>query len=814
MLVDAGVGPAPDCVSLADLAERLQGVDEPATTAVRRWAESLEQEAGRRVWQVADGCVHELAGEEATSRLREYALAQGHRPEAVTYAAQRYASAALHPNLVPMEMTVSAGRVSECWPHQGGMTLAALIAHLPMTLPEKLELASQLALGLETCHRHGLVHGAITAQSVNLEGDMARLMEPWFGFCPFSPPAGLPARPELPSADSLGLGKLLRDELGVSGSEAVGLAELLAGLLMEAPEQRWPLSRAREALETCRQMPEPADWLPSVESDEVPLAPGLQIGDYRLLRHLGGGSFADVYAAVHDLQERTYALKIYQPDTEVDDLIHEYRLLTELRHPHIVRVEWCGHLGPAQPYLALEYLEGESLANAAWGDQRLSLEEVVTMLRQILSALTYLHESAAKQGALAGKVLYHRDIKPSNIMRVPGRGFVLIDFNVTRDPGTDEAFAGTGRYAPPDLLDGEGWDASGDTFALGVTCFELLCGHPPYPQQVRVGDRPLSPRDHDLNPLPEPLAAFLCRAVATRRRDRFCSAREMAATLDGLVRELAELAVDDRHDQHALIEQLVALAREEEPLVSRTLPDLEAGRLRWACPTCRADDCHLTVNLQAVGHPQIRRRLLSLLDLAGCRDADLGAAAVRHRLLAQLLTGGLDCVAGAALPLAGRPYYWRQAGRLLPDDPADWVAWPRRHQVDLLSRSPRVLEAFADAPRELARWFWFESGWHPAEAPVPLAALQLLRQLEGKDRAARSLVWHAISAWHELSPQEPVWWRDESGCWWFRCAELDLQIVLPVLELVIAWQRGFQPRQAHWEPGARSSSQPVQEALR
>lgn len=279
---------------------------------------------------------------------------------------------------------------------------------------------------------------------------------------------------------------------------------------------------------------------PEPESDEPNrvLQPGERIAGYRIIRLISTGAFAQVYQATHVHRDKEYALKVYNDSAPLKHLKRELDLLNRCDHPHIVKVIWSDPIPGGRHYIVMEYLNGEPLSKYAWGknsQKKLPYNLVIEAGLQITDALSYLHTLAGDEGEIL-----HRDVKPNNIMWVKDRGFILIDFNISVDKTSEEAKTeiGTTPYVPPDrwFRNRIEWDASCDTYALGVTLYELVCKTHPYPEkQAKVDLMPKDPRNHEGNKNLAPgFAEFLLKAVMPKAEDRFQNAREMSEALQNL----------------------------------------------------------------------------------------------------------------------------------------------------------------------------------------------------------------------------------------------------------------------------------------
>ncbi|MEN9797957.1 MAG: hypothetical protein RL653_1653 [Pseudomonadota bacterium] len=213
-------------------------------------------------------------------------------------------------------------------------------------------------------------------------------------------------------------------------------------------------------------------------------------GTYEITSLIGEGGMGQVFAARHVRLPKQVAVKILKTDLKLSpDIVARFRreaeIASRLGHPNIVEVLDFDTLPGGTPFLVLEYLKGESLAQRlARGP--LSLEETREIALQVGSALLAAHQ--------AGVV--HRDLKPDNIFLLPGDStgatrhrVKLLDFGISKlsDSRTvqtqDSVLIGTPRYMSPEqaLGNNQALDARSDVFALGCIYYEMLSGQPAFP---------------------------------------------------------------------------------------------------------------------------------------------------------------------------------------------------------------------------------------------------------------------------------------------------------------------------------------------
>jgi eukaryotic-like serine/threonine-protein kinase len=210
-----------------------------------------------------------------------------------------------------------------------------------------------------------------------------------------------------------------------------------------------------------------------------------RIGPYRLIRELGHGGMAVVWLAERSnhVLKRPVALKLpsmaVHPVGLAERFNRERDILAQLTHPHIARLYDAGVADGGQPYLAMEYVDGEPIT--AYCDRRfLPVRMRLKLLQDVLRAVQYAHTN----------LVVHRDLKPSNML-VTGDGEVsLLDFGIAKLLTQGEAQeteltqiggrALTPDYASPEQITGEPITTASDVYSLGVVLYELVTGERPY----------------------------------------------------------------------------------------------------------------------------------------------------------------------------------------------------------------------------------------------------------------------------------------------------------------------------------------------
>jgi serine/threonine-protein kinase len=266
------------------------------------------------------------------------------------------------------------------------------------------------------------------------------------------------------------------------------------------------------------------------------------VGRYRLGNVLGRGAMGEVYEASHVETNEPAAVKLLaasaarEPEI-VARFVREVKIAASLDVPNVVRVLETSPEGAGIPYLTMERLRGETLADRLRARSRLPLSETVELITSIARGLAAAHA--------AGVV--HRDIKPQNVFAHDADGgFVwkILDFGVSRLSGaetlTNDQLIGTPPYMAPEQARGGAVDHRVDLYSLGVIAYRALTGRPAFSGKDAasvlfrvVGTMPPAPSTAGLDPS---IDLVLAITMAKSPADRFQSARELIAAFEALGR--------------------------------------------------------------------------------------------------------------------------------------------------------------------------------------------------------------------------------------------------------------------------------------
>jgi len=271
-----------------------------------------------------------------------------------------------------------------------------------------------------------------------------------------------------------------------------------------------------------------------------------QFGRYKIIAELGRGAMGVVYKAEDPILSRQVAIKTILMSTDVEERAeYEARFYQEakaaggLNHPAIITIHDIGKEGDIH-YMAMEFLEGVDLRELMKGGQ-LPLSKALDIMAQVADGLAFAHEHG----------VVHRDIKPANIMIVRDQHAKIMDFGIARIRLSDVktqagALLGSPKYMSPEQVAGLRADHRSDIFSLGVVCYELVAGVPPFmaPEvgqlMYQVSTAKAPPPTSINASLPTMIDLIVAKALEKDPEARYQSASELLADLRACRAEIPE----------------------------------------------------------------------------------------------------------------------------------------------------------------------------------------------------------------------------------------------------------------------------------
>ncbi|MFL5628001.1 MAG: protein kinase domain-containing protein [Ktedonobacteraceae bacterium] len=260
---------------------------------------------------------------------------------------------------------------------------------------------------------------------------------------------------------------------------------------------------------------------------------GQKLGNYRLVKLLGQGGFADVYLGEHIYLQTAAAIKVVQAqltDEALEKFLVEARTIARLTHPNIVPVLEFG-IEQATPFLVMSYASYGSLRQRHPRGSILAPLTIVSYVEQIATALQYAHD----------RHVIHCDVKPENMLLGQHETLMLSDFGIAISAqsidgmSSPAAIVGTATYMAPEQFYGKPSTAS-DQYALGIVVYEWLGGAPPFngnsmeiaTQHMQVPPAPLREKLPTLAPAIEHV---IMQAIAKDPQERYACVRDFARAL-------------------------------------------------------------------------------------------------------------------------------------------------------------------------------------------------------------------------------------------------------------------------------------------
>ncbi|MBX9693864.1 MAG: protein kinase [Cyanobacteria bacterium] len=277
--------------------------------------------------------------------------------------------------------------------------------------------------------------------------------------------------------------------------------------------------------------------------------PGARVGKYKVEHQIGAGGTGEIYKVKDSLLDKTFALKVLATDMRDDKALirfqREAKTASKLSHPNIAKIYDFGLLEDGTLFMAMEFAEGESLAEILERVGFLSVEKTLNVSMQICEALSHSHS----------KAIIHRDIKPSNVMvcleedRI--KEVLVLDFGIAKRMAITETgilsatttgdIIGTPLYMSPEQSKGLTCGPQTDMYSLGCLIFQCLVGTPPFAadsamETIRRHQNDLPPdlRTSERQPIPESLVIVVEKLLAKNPENRYES-------IDALLIQLKEI---------------------------------------------------------------------------------------------------------------------------------------------------------------------------------------------------------------------------------------------------------------------------------
>jgi serine/threonine protein kinase len=374
-----------------------------------------------------------------------------------------------------------------------------------------------------------------------------------------------------------------------------------------------------------------------------------QLGNYRLIKQLGHGGFADVYLGEHVYLKTKAAIKVLHTrlaNEDVEIFRTEALTIAHLTHPHIIRVLDFA-VENFVPFLIMEYAPYGNLRQRHPVGTSVPPTTFLSYVQQIASALQYAHD----------RRLIHRDVKPENMLVGRDNEILLSDFGTvlvaqsSLSQSTEETVIGTLSYMAPEQILGKPRPAS-DQYALAVVVYEWLSGTKPFKgSYMEIVTQHLSaappPLDQTALFLPPTVQQVLLRALAKDPHQRFPRVRDFADTLEQAYQGRQQpVVLQSPPPATNRPSPVTPTADEQAPLP----PAIEVQRPVTATPPSLSLSLPKSVPVRKIAHG-LRRGvgiLLSIVLLGGLLLCGLGFAAFRH-FTAQSPASSTDRVGATAL---------------------------------------------------------------------------------------------------------------------------------------------------------------------
>ena len=385
-----------------------------------------------------------------------------------------------------------------------------------------------------------------------------------------------------------------------------------------------------------------------------------KVGRYEIVGELGRGAMGVVYRAIDPTIGRTVALKTTRLDVDAierDELLRRFRneahAAGQMNHPNIVTIHDAGECDGLF-YIAMEYLEGETLQYLMTQTHPIPTEQLIEIARQVATGLEYAHSMS----------VVHRDIKPANIMITRQKLAKIMDFGISKSVGTltrtGHVF-GTPYYMSPEQVIGHAVDGRSDLFSFGVVLYEMATGARPFGGDTVatviykiINEIPPSPCELQTGIDPR-MSAVITRCLEKKPEDRYQTGAGLAADLENFPslhagQQAAAMPASNGALQRT---QAVALAQ-AGPVATKQLPATEA--VQAAAANTRATEHSLSGPARPALWLRTKRGAILASSAAFALGVMVTLYSVRHhRAHRKHLPGGTSIIVNVPSNLAKRP---------------------------------------------------------------------------------------------------------------------------------------------------------------
>ena len=319
---------------------------------------------------------------------------------------------------------------------------------------------------------------------------------------------------------------------------------------------------------------------------------GQKINDrYEIIRVLGEGGMANVYLANDVILNRKVAVKVLRGDLANDEKFvrrfqREALSASSLNHPNIVEIYDVGE-DDGNFYIVMEYIDGKNLKQLIKRRTKLSLPEVIDIMKQLTDGIASAHDS----------FIIHRDIKPQNMLILDNGLVKITDFgiavalNSTQLTQTNSVM-GSVHYLPPEQAAGKGATFKSDIYSLGILMYELVTGSLPFKgdNAVEIALKQLkepipSVRDFDSS-IPQSVENIILKACAKNPRNRYENVRDMyndlCNCLDDSMKDVEKVEYEYKEYEELKKVKDVEVKEEEEEEIKKVKKKEKSGnKLAW-----------------------------------------------------------------------------------------------------------------------------------------------------------------------------------------------------------------------------------------